>query len=135
MCLFHDHSVTVEHFSYSVLTTHKVFVTSNNVEKIITTLFDSDAHLEDLTSSGLCYTAFFTSFYTAFTHFGEIVRKFLFTPYILDCIFFFLQHCIPDCLHGRERFAKLTSHSVLQELPTFHGAEVFIIIFKKIIGL
>ena len=96
MCLFHDHSVTVEHFSYSVLTTHKVFVTSNNVEKIITTLFDSDAHLEDLTSSGLCYTTFFTSFYTAFTHFGEIVRKFLFTPYILDCIFFFFA-----TLHSR----------------------------------
>jgi len=66
------------------------------------------------------------------SHFGEIVRQFLFVPYILDRNF--LQLCVLDCLHGRERFEKLTSHSVPQELPIVYGVELFIITFRKIIG-
>ena len=61
------------------------------------------------------------------------MRKFLFTPYILD--YNFLQHCFPDCLNGTECFEKLMSHSVPQELPIFYRAEVFIITFKKVIEL
>jgi hypothetical protein len=62
MCLFHDHSVTIEPFTQSVCSTHNIVVPpSNTVEKIITP-FASDAYLEDLKSSGLYRMVFSTSF-------------------------------------------------------------------------
>jgi len=66
MCLFHDHSHTIEPFIQSVWSTHNIVIPSNTVEKIMTP-FDSDAYLEDLTFPGLCHMAFSIYFKTAFT--------------------------------------------------------------------
>ena len=66
MCLFRDHSVTIEPFTQSVWSTQNLVIPNDTVGKIITPS-DSEAYFEDLTFSGLYHMAFWTSFWTAFT--------------------------------------------------------------------